>query len=100
MLYFQPSQRRPAELHSELSPACDMKVTLRLPRQKLACQRAGNRCPGRRTRTSPLRSATLLLALLAGVQARADAAGVLRIITLADFVPPRGASPFRKGTRT
>ncbi len=49
-------------------------------------------------RTGPLRSATLLLALLAAVQARADDAGVLKIITWADYVPAEVIAQFRKET--
>ena len=43
-------------------------------------------------------SAALLLALLPGVQARADNAQVLKIITWADYVPAEVIAQFRNET--
>src|ERR1700720_2372540 len=79
-----------------------IKVTLRLARQKLACQRASK--SARRgaeqmiSTTRRMLTVFLALGLLAGSQARADDAKVLRIITWADYVPAEVIAQFRKET--
>jgi spermidine/putrescine transport system substrate-binding protein len=53
---------------------------------------------GRSARACALRCAAALLGLLAGVQAYADDAKVLKIITWADYVPADVAAQFKKET--